>query len=100
MTLLPAAQVSGAYLCAIEHKKTPTVLALSRQNLPHLAGSSVEAVAQGGYTLVDTESKEGPEVILVASGSEVSIAVEAAGKLKDKKRVRPTSLARMHALPF
>ncbi|CCE83015.1 Piso0_002788 [Millerozyma farinosa CBS 7064] len=74
-------EVSAAYLSAIESTSTPHVLALSRQNLPQLEGSSIEKAAKGGYTLV---SHEKPDIILVSSGSEVSIAVEAAKSLTEK----------------
>ena len=84
-------EVSGAYLSAVEHPLTPTVLALSRQNLPNLEGSSVEKTLQGAYVLSDSSSNgAGPELILVASGSEVAIAVEAAKKLAGT-RVRVVS---------
>ncbi|CAO3656757.1 unnamed protein product [Mucor hiemalis] len=71
-------EVSGTYLVAIENQHRPSVIALSRQNLPQLEGSSVEAVRRGGYVLQDAE---GAKVILVATGSEVSLAVDAAKEL-------------------
>ena len=48
--LLPH-QVTGAYIAAIENLYTPSVLALSRQNLPNLEGSSVEKTLMGAYVL-------------------------------------------------
>ena len=72
-------EVSAAYKSAFESKVTPHVIALTRQNLPHLEGSSIEAASRGGYTLLP---RENPDVIIVASGSEVSIAVEASKKLE------------------
>ncbi|KAG2232535.1 hypothetical protein INT48_005425 [Thamnidium elegans] len=71
-------EVSGTYLVAIENQHRPSVIALSRQNLPQLEGSSVEAVRRGGYVLQDVE---GAKLILVATGSEVSLAVETAKEL-------------------
>ncbi|ODV94943.1 hypothetical protein PACTADRAFT_3830 [Pachysolen tannophilus NRRL Y-2460] len=74
-------EVSAAYYKSLSSEKTPSVIALSRQNLPQLEGSSIEKAAKGGYTLVSTDK---PDVILVASGSEVSISVEAAKVLANK----------------
>jgi transketolase len=71
-------EVSGTYLVAIENQHRPSVIALSRQNLPQLEGSSVEAVRRGGYVLQDAENAQ---LILVATGSEVSLAVDAAKEL-------------------
>ncbi|TPX49751.1 hypothetical protein SeMB42_g00364 [Synchytrium endobioticum] len=70
-------EVSGAYAVALETPHRPSVLALSRQNLPNLEGSSIQGVYRGGYVLTSDPS---PQVVLVATGSEVSIAV-AAGKI-------------------
>lgn len=83
LTMRPADgnETSGAYLVALQQLTRPSVIALSRQNLPQLKGSSVEAVLKGAYTL---QSDEHPEVILIATGSEVCIAVEAAGLLSKK----------------
>ncbi|MCK4240410.1 MAG: transketolase, partial [Candidatus Atribacteria bacterium] len=67
-------------------KKTegPTALVLSRQNLPHLKKSKgLEGFSKGGY-IVTKEEGEKPEVVLMASGSEVSIAVEVSNILKQK----------------
>jgi transketolase len=71
-------EVSGTYLVAIENTHRPSVIALSRQNLPQLEGSSVEIVRRGGYVL---QQAEGAKLILVATGSEVSLAVDAAKAL-------------------
>jgi transketolase len=85
-------ETSGAYICALENRHGPTVLALSRQDLPHLAGSSIEAVAKGGYVVQESEGKDKPEVIFIATGSEVHLAIDAANKLKGKKNVRVVSM--------
>ncbi|CEI96137.1 Putative Transketolase TktA [Rhizopus microsporus] len=71
-------EVSGTYLAALENAHRPSVIALSRQNLPQLAGSSIEVVRRGGYVLQDAENTQ---LILVATGSEVSLAVDAAKQL-------------------
>lgn len=80
MTFRPADgnEVSGTYLVALENQHRPSVIALSRQGLPQLEGSSMEAVRKGGYILQDVAK---PKVIFVATGSEVSLAVDAAKKL-------------------
>lgn len=65
----------AAYVHAIRSRKTPTVFSLSRQNLPNLAGSSLEKALQGGYVV---HASEAPKIILVATGSEVSPCVQAA----------------------
>jgi len=80
LTIRPADgnEVSGAYLVALENAKTPSVLALSRQNVPHLAGSSAEAVRKGAYALNQVDR---PDLILIATGTEVSLCVQAAAKL-------------------
>ncbi|CAM9415762.1 unnamed protein product, partial [Hapterophycus canaliculatus] len=76
-------EVTGAYICAIEASDTPSVLALSRQNCPHLEGSSVDLVAKGAYTLCEhgPEGGDRPDIILAATGSEVSICVDVAKAL-------------------
>lgn len=59
----------------------PTALVLSRQNLPQLPGSGKQAL-QGGYILADCQGT--PDGILLASGSEVSLALEAQQKLAEE----------------
>ncbi|MEH1804540.1 transketolase [Nostoc sp.] len=86
-------ETSGAYKIAIEKAKqnAPSLLAFTRQNVPNLAGTSVEGVAKGGYTVVDSEGT--PDIILIGTGSELSLAVGAAEKLKaEGKKVRVVSL--------
>lgn len=80
-------ETSGSYLSAMNFKG-PSVLCLSRQGLPQLAGSSPEAVLKGGYVVQDTQGK--PDLIYVATGSEVSLAIDAAKKIN--KRVRVVSM--------
>jgi len=74
-------ETSAAYLVALQSKKTPSILSLSRQNLPQLEGSSIEKAVRGGYVLVE---QEGEDLTIVSTGSEVSIAVDAAKKLKEE----------------
>lgn len=72
-------EVSAAYLRAIESTSTPSVIALTRQNIPQLEGSSIEKAAKGGYTLLEADK---PDIIIASSGSEVSVSVEAAKYLE------------------
>lgn len=72
-------ETAAAWYAAVTSKRTPTALLLSRQNLPALAGSSKEAL-KGGYILEDSQ-KETPDAIIMASGSEVALAVEAKRQL-------------------
>jgi transketolase len=83
-------ETSGAYKLAIENRHRPSFLCLSRQDLPQLEGSSIEAVAKGGYVL-NPEVKN-PAIVLVATGSEVSIIVEAAKALANELEVRLVSM--------
>ncbi len=83
-------ETSGAYKVAISSRKTPTLMALSRQNLPQLEGSSVDGVTKGAYVLSDDE---GAELILIGTGSEVALCVEAAQQLRSEgKKVRVVSM--------
>ena len=70
-----ATETIAAWYSAVNSKETPTALVLTRQNLPQLGGSSKEAL-KGGYVVAES-SKEAPDAILIASGSEVSLAIEA-----------------------
>jgi transketolase len=86
-------ETSGAYKVAIENavENRPTLLALSRQNLPNLAGSSIEGVAKGAYIVSDDTGT--PDIILIGTGSEVNLCVESAAKLRaEGKKVRVISM--------
>lgn len=78
-------ETSASYIAALKSKKRPTVLALSRQNLPQLEGSSIEKALKGAYVLSDCEGT--PDLILTASGSEVELIVNAQKQLNMKVRV-------------
>jgi transketolase len=89
-----ATETAAAWYYAITSKNTPTALVLSRQNLPQLSGSSKEAL-KGGYVLLDS-SKKVPDGILIASGSEVELAVNAKAELaKEGIDVRVVSMPSM-----
>ncbi|GAA0855796.1 transketolase [Aliiglaciecola litoralis] len=78
------AETAVAWKAAIERKTGPTALVFSRQGLPAQSRTDEQLanVARGGYVLVDCQGQ--PDVILIATGSEVGVAVEAAAKLSDK----------------
>jgi len=84
-------ETSGAYKVAVEKSKVgsmPTFLALTRQALPNLPNSSIENVEKGAYAVVECEE---PELILIGTGSEVSLCVDAAKEMSGKK-VRVVSM--------
>jgi transketolase len=86
-----ATETIAAWYSAVTSLETPTALVLSRQNLPQLSGSSKEAL-KGAYVLEDSK-KEVPDAIIIATGSEVSLAVEAKAELaKDGVDVRVVSM--------
>ena len=86
-----ATETIAAWYSAATSKETPTALVLTRQNLPQLAGSSKEAL-KGGYVIADS-TKATPDAIIIASGSEVSLAVNAKEELaKDGVDVRVVSM--------
>ncbi|WP_313314726.1 transketolase [Stutzerimonas nitrititolerans] len=94
-TWRPADTVESAvaWKYAVERKDGPSALIFSRQNLPfHVRDNETEtAIARGGYILKNCAGE--PELILIATGSEVSLAVEAADKLAAQGRqVRVVSM--------
>lgn len=76
-----ATETAVAWQYAIEHEEGPTCLLLSRQNLPHQARDkkAMENIHRGAYVLLDP--KEKPEAIIIATGSEVFLAMSAAEQL-------------------
>jgi transketolase len=97
-------ETSGAYRMAVKRsngmgeigisgrpKTFPTLLALSRQVLPNQAGSSIEAVEFGAYTIQDCEGT--PDLILIGTGSEVELCIQSANKMAEGgKKVRVVSM--------
>jgi transketolase len=84
-----ANETAQAWKVAIERRNGPTVIALSRQNVPTLEYSNHPTVEKGAYILKDFGT---PELILMASGSEVGLILESAQKLADEgKGVRVVS---------
>jgi transketolase len=76
-----ANETAHAWRAILENPEGPKGLALTRQDLPILAGTSAEGVARGGYVLADA-SDEAPQLILMATGSELQIAVSARDQLE------------------
>lgn len=88
-----ATESATAWKAAIEHKEGPSALVFSRQGCKAMSRNAeqVANIARGGYTLVDCEGQ--PEVILIATGSEVSLAVDSASKLAESGvKVRVVSM--------
>jgi transketolase len=91
----------GAYTVSIEHPKTPVIIALSRQAAPTVEGTSAARVAQGGYTVQEFGSRESsnsshPTLILVATGTEVHLAVNVA---REVHNATPSSWIRVVSMP-
>ena len=80
-----ATETAGAWKVALERDAGPVALALSRQKLPTLETTTIEGVGRGAYVLWETD--DAPELILIATGSEVHVALEAAQKLDVSTRV-------------
>ena len=92
-----ANETAAAWRVAIEHKNAPVALVLTRQKLPILDPKEYsqisDGVQKGGYILADATEGEQPDVILVASGSEVHLALDARkALLKDGIHARVVSL--------
>lgn len=73
-------ETAAAWMYAVENECGPTGLVLTRQNLPQMEGSSKDAL-KGGYVIAESE-KAVPDAIIIASGSEVSLAINAKEELK------------------
>jgi transketolase len=88
-----AVETAAAWGVAIEHRDGPTCLIFTRQSVVHEArdAAQVAAIRRGGYVLIDSEGP--PEVIVIATGSEVGIAAEAVRTVAGKgKKVRLVSM--------
>ncbi len=82
-----AVESAVSWRAAIERRDGPSCLIFSRQNLPHQArsGAQVADIRRGGYVLKD--SVGAPEVIFIATGSEIGLAMQAAEQFGDAARV-------------
>ncbi|MBV8258393.1 MAG: transketolase [Actinobacteria bacterium] len=80
-----ATETVGAWKVALEREDGPVGLALTRQKVPTLAESTVEGVARGAYVLWESEGANGlPDLVFLATGSEVHIALEAARRVAEQ----------------
>jgi transketolase len=91
-----AIEATAAWVFAMQRTTGPTALVLSRQDLPVLHGASASGLERGGYVLADadgTEDGQLPQAIIIATGSEVSLAVGARQALAaEGVRVRVVSM--------
>ncbi|MDH5728512.1 MAG: transketolase, partial [Gammaproteobacteria bacterium] len=88
-----AVESAVAWKCAIEKRNGPSSLIFSRQGLPHQIRGDMQIanIARGGYILKD--SKAVPDAIIIATGSEVALAMDAAKALEGKgKNIRVVSM--------
>ncbi|KAG5440865.1 hypothetical protein PCK2_000020 [Pneumocystis canis] len=85
-------ECSAAYYVAITSLNTPSTIALSRQNLPHLENSSIDKALKGGYVLHENNFAD---LTIVSTGSEVSLCVQAIKVLEEKYNLR----ARLVSMP-
>ncbi|WP_240375401.1 transketolase [Bacillus piscicola] len=92
-------ETTAAWKVALESKSTPTALILTRQGLPTLSGTvekAAEGVTKGAYTLVEKDQQA--DVLLLASGSEVALAVQASEELeKDGIKANVVSMPNWYA---
>ena len=81
-----AKETASCMKLALKNDSMPSALILTRQGVPIIEGSQNQVddnVTKGAYTLLDCSGS--PEIVILASGSEVSLAIEVANKLNDKK---------------
>merc|ERR1712151_643225 len=80
-------ETAGAYKVAVERSKSlqgPTLMCMSRQALPHLQNSSIANVEKGAYEATNCKN---PDLVIIATGSEVSLCMDAAKELGGNVRV-------------
>ncbi|WCZ36569.1 Transketolase [Corynebacterium heidelbergense] len=95
-----ANETAAAWVAALEADPAPKAFAFTRQNVPVLEGTKEKAregIRRGAYTLVEASTGT-PELILIATGSEVQIAVEAAQIMED--RGTPTRVVSMPVMEW
>jgi transketolase len=88
-----AVETAVSWRAAIERKDGPSTLIFSRQNLPHVprSDSQIQDIARGGYILKDSDGTA--DAIIIATGSEVELALKAADALSEKgKKIRVVSM--------
>ncbi len=84
-------EVSGAYISALTSKKTPTVITATRQDIVSLKNSCVEKTQKGGYIIKAEDKNKKLDAIIIATGSEVNLSIEAA-KETDSLNIRVVSM--------
>ncbi|KAJ7673422.1 transketolase [Mycena rosella] len=88
-----AEEMIGAWEVGLDSPETPSIFATTRQEVPLLEGSDRSKVKLGAYPIFSTTSgDEVPELVIIATGSEVYRAIEAAKKLASSLRVRVVSM--------
>ncbi len=88
-----AVETTISWKAAFERQDGPSILVFSRQNLPHIdrTPAQIESISRGGYILSDSDGK--PDAIIIATGSEVELAVKAADELRAAgKKIRVVSM--------
>ncbi len=88
-----AVETTVSWKAAFERQDGPSILVFSRQNLPHVPRTQqqIEAISRGGYILSDSDGQ--PDAIIIATGSEVELALKAADELKATgKKIRVVSM--------
>ena len=92
-----AVESAVSWKIAIKNQTGPSSLIFSRQNLPHQkrTAEQIKLIERGAYILKDCKGK--PDAIIIATGSEVSLAMEAAAALEGKKNVRVVSMPSTNA---
>jgi transketolase len=75
-------ETAEAWLAALAYKEGPTALVLTRQNLPNIHKESIKDFNKGAFVVLDPD--QAPEAVICASGSEVSISMQAAEKLNSE----------------
>jgi transketolase len=80
-----ATETVGAWKAALEREDGPVALALTRQKVPTLEGTQRDGVVRGAYVVWESDDANGlPDLILIATGSEVHVAVDAAKQLDEQ----------------
>ncbi|KAK4546846.1 hypothetical protein LTR36_001578 [Oleoguttula mirabilis] len=85
-------ETSAAYYVALTSKATPSIFALTRQNLPQIEASTIQKAIKGGYVALENE---GAQITLVSTGSEVSLCLEAVKYLAEHNNIK----ARVVSMP-
>ena len=84
-------ETSGAYKLAIQNRKRPSALCLSRQGMPNQENTSIDKVALGGYVVSDCEGT--PDLIFIGTGSELNLCIEATKEMSSLgKKIRVVSM--------